>query len=130
MSDATFDEGAEAPLRLKALDAEDLAVVSGLAQDAVFTGDQIRWDRAARRFAILLNRFRWEDVPRAEARLRDYERVQSVLLIEDALRVRTQGVDPKDGEVILSLLALAFTPGGRSRGSAFVSALRAALATP
>jgi len=34
--DARFEDGAERPLRLKALDAEDLSVISALAQDAVF----------------------------------------------------------------------------------------------
>ena len=58
MSDATFEDGGEKPLRLKALDVEDLGVLSGLVQDAVFPSSEIKWDRAARRFALLLNRFR------------------------------------------------------------------------
>lgn len=110
MTDATFEDGAERPLRLKALDADDLAVVSGLVQDAVFPGTEVKWDRKARRFAILLNRFRWEDAPKAEARRRDYERVRSVLVIEDVIRVQAQGVDPRDADVVLSLLALDFSP--------------------
>jgi dipeptidyl aminopeptidase/acylaminoacyl peptidase len=115
MSDATFEDGVEQPLRLKALDVEDLAVVSGLVQDAVFPGSEIKWDRTARRFALLLNRFRWEDADKAETRKRDYERVQSVLVIEDALRVQSQGVDPRDSDMVLSVLAIAFvdcTDGG------------------
>jgi dipeptidyl aminopeptidase/acylaminoacyl peptidase len=115
MSDATFEDGVEQPLRLKALDVEDLAVVSGLVQDAVFPGSEIKWDRTARRFALLLNRFRWEDADEAETRKRDYERVQSVLVIEDALRVQSQGVDPRDSDMVLSVLAIAFvdcTDGG------------------
>ena len=93
--DATFEDGNEAPLRLKALDIEDLAVLSGLVQDAVFPGTEMKWDRTARRFALLLNRFRWEDADKAEARKRAYERVQSVLVIEDAMRVQTSGVDAR-----------------------------------
>lgn len=116
MSDATFEDGAEQPLRLKALDAEDLAIVSGLVQDAVFPGSEMTWDRKARRFALLLNRFRWEDAPKAEARKRAYERVQSVLVIEDAMRVQTSGVDARDADTILSLLALEFRPGPDGTG--------------
>ena len=116
MSDATFEDGAERPLRLKALDADDLAVVSGLVQDAVFPGSEMSWDRKARRFAILLNRFRWEDAPKAEARAREYERVQSVLVIEDVMRVQTQGVDPKDADVVLSLLSVGFTAADDGAG--------------
>ncbi|MCF2872604.1 DUF2948 family protein [Octadecabacter sp. G9-8] len=109
--DATFEDGAEQPLRLKALDVEDLGVLSGLIQDAVFPGSEMKWDRAARRFALLLNRFRWEDADKAEARKRDYERVQSVLVIEDAMRVQSQGVDPRDKDMVLSVLAIAFDAG-------------------
>jgi dipeptidyl aminopeptidase/acylaminoacyl peptidase len=118
MNDATFEDGVEQPLRLKALDVEDLAVVSGLVQDAVFPGSEIKWDRTARRFALLLNRFRWEDADKAETRKRDYERVQSVLVIEDALRVQSQGVDPRDSDMVLSVLAIAFVEG--TDGGGFV----------
>ena len=34
MADATFEEGGEAPLRLKALDSGDLDVISTLVLDA------------------------------------------------------------------------------------------------
>lgn len=111
MTDATFEDGAEKPLRLKALEGDDLPVLAGLVQDAVFPGGEIKWDRKARRFAILLNRFRWEDAPKAEARGRAYERVQSVLMVEDALAVQGQGVDPRDKDAIYSLLSLTFEAG-------------------
>ena len=116
MSDATFEDGAEKPLRLKALDADDLGVLSGLVQDAVFPASEIKWDRKARRFGLLLNRFRWEDARNAERRSRDYERVQSVLVIEDAIKVQSQGVDPRDGDMVLSLLSLTFTPADDGAG--------------
>ena len=111
MSDATFEEGAEKPLRLKALDVEDLGVLSGFIQDAVFPGSEMKWDRNSRRFALLLNRFRWEDAAHAEARKRAYERVQSVLAIEDVVRVQTQGVDARESDMILSVLAVTFEAG-------------------
>ena len=110
-ADATFEDGRERPLRLRALDAEDLNVLAALSQDAVFPASEMRWDRAARRFAILLNRFRWEDAPKAEARKRPYERVQSVLAVEDVITVKSQGVDKSDPDMIYSLLGISFTPG-------------------
>ena len=61
MSDARFEDGGDKPLRLKALDADDLTVISSLTQDAIFPATEMKWDRKARRFALLLNRFRWED---------------------------------------------------------------------
>lgn len=108
--DARFEDGREAPLRLKALDTEDLAVIAALVQDAVFPAAEMKWDRKARRFAILLNRFRWEDAPKAEKRKRSYERVQAVLAVEDVLKVQTQGVDKADADMVYSLLAIAFLP--------------------
>ncbi|WP_373635261.1 DUF2948 family protein [Yoonia sp. SS1-5] len=114
--DATFEDGGEKPLRLKALDAEDLSVIAALTQDAVFPAGEMTWDRRQRRFALLLNRFRWEDASRATARARQFERVQSVLAFEDVLAVQSQGVDKSDPDVVFSLLSIAFEPGDQGAG--------------
>ncbi len=103
--DARFEDGAERPLRLRAFDAEDLAVLSAAAQDGVFPATEMRWSRRERRFAVLLNRFRWEDDGARP------ERVQSVLAIEEVLSVQSQGVQPGD-EVVLSVLNVAFEQDG------------------
>ncbi|SFL48935.1 Protein of unknown function [Loktanella salsilacus] len=113
--DARFEDGVDKPLALMARDAEDLQVISALAQDAVFPASEMRWTPADRRFAILLNRFRWEDAAKAHGR-RDFERVQSVLLIEDVMGVRSQGVPKGDADTVLSLLALEFRPGPDGTG--------------
>lgn len=114
--DARFEDGGEAPLRLRALDVDDLAVISGLCQDAVLPASELKWDRRARRLGLLLNRFRWEDAPAAEARRREYERVQSVLAIEDVTAVRSTGIPRGGAETVLSLLAIAFDPGEDGAG--------------
>jgi hypothetical protein len=116
MSDARFEDGAAAPLLLKALDAEDLAVISSLVQDAVFPITEMAYQRGKRRFALLVNRFRWEDAPLAERSKRAFERVRSMLVVEDVLSVATQGIDRSDREVVLSLLALKFEPGHDGTG--------------
>ena len=108
MTDAKFEDGAEAPLGLIAADEEDLAVISSLVQDSVFPGSEMTWQKSARRFAILLNRFRWEDRVAAERRGRGYERVQSVLVINDALQVKSQGVEKDDPDTVFSLLSVGF----------------------
>lgn len=107
--DARFEDGGEKPLRLRAFDAEDLGILSALVQDAVFPGTEMRWSRRERRLGILLNRFRWEDVPKGGAR--PAERVQAVLAIEEVQTVRSQGVVPGDN-VVLSLLHVAFEQDG------------------
>lgn len=116
MSDARFEDGAEKPLRLLAESPDDLTVLSALMQDAVFPVSEMAWRPKAREFALLLNRFRWEDKPRAEARARPYERVQSVLRVGDVLRVSSQGVDRSDPDMVLSLLALTWEPGEDGTG--------------
>lgn len=114
--DARFEDGGEKPLRLKALDGEDLTVIAALVQDAVFPAAEMRWDKKMRRFAVLLNRFRWEDADRATRRRRDFERVQSVLMIEDVMGVKSQGLDPTDKDMVYSLLSLIFVPGEDGMG--------------
>jgi hypothetical protein len=114
--DAKFEDGREAPLRLKALDADDLAVMAALVQDAVFPASEMKWDAKARRFAILLNRFRWEDADNARLRKRSFERVQSVLAIEDVIKVQSQGVDKSDPDMVFSLLSIGFKAGEDGMG--------------
>lgn len=108
--DASFEDGGERPLRLRAEDSDDLQVLSALAQDAVFPASEIAWRASERRLALLLNRFRWEDKPRAERRGRPVERVQSMLVIEDVLKVRSTGVQRGDADTILSVLSIGFDP--------------------
>ncbi len=114
--DARFEDGAEKPLRLQAMDSDDLKVISALVQDAVFPITEISWRHKERRFAMLLNRFRWEDVDAARKYHRPVERVQSVLAFSDVQNVVTQGIDRSDKELILSLLTLSFTPGEDGTG--------------
>jgi len=104
--DARFEDSREAPLFLGALDAEDLQVISSLAQDAVFPITEMRWQAGRRRFALLINRFRWED----RVRSHPPERVQSLLVIENALSVASQGIDLNDADTVLSLLSVTFEP--------------------
>ena len=103
--DARFDDAGGRPLRLIAQDAEDLQVLSALVQDAVFPASEMRWDRRGRRFALLLNRFRWEEGGRTA------ERVQSLLWIDGVRAVQSQGVTAGDADTVLSLLEIGFEPG-------------------
>lgn len=108
--DARFEDADEAPLRLKAIEAEEVEVISALVQDAVFPASEMSWDRRKRRFGLLLNRFRWEYDGRTP------ERVQSVLAFEDVLAVSSQGIDRNDADMVLSLLSIAFEQGEDGTG--------------
>ncbi len=113
MSDAKFEDGREAPLNLGALDADDLQVISSLAQDAVFPITEMKYARRQRRFALLINRFRWEDTGLGR---HAPERVQAVLAFDLVLGVATQGIDRADKDLVLSLLSIAFEPGEDGAG--------------
>lgn len=113
--DARFQDGREAPLNLGAMDTDDLKVLSALAQDAVFPVSEMTWRPGERRFAVLLNRFRWEDRGAAQGRHAP-ERVQSVLAFENVQSVASQGLDRNDRDVILSLLSVDWEPGEDGTG--------------
>ena len=108
--DASFSEGKDSALRLLVKDAEDLSVISALTQDAVFTEKDYSWRAANRDFAILLNRFRWEDRAYADSSGRDYERVRSVLIARDVMRAYSDGLVAGTGSRLLSLLSIEFRP--------------------
>ncbi|MFU8825426.1 DUF2948 family protein [Yoonia sp.] len=108
--DARFKDGADKPLRLRALDSDDLTVIAAITQDAVFPVAEMRWDRKARRFALLVNRFRWEDGQQSA------QRVQAVLAFEDVIAVQTQGIDKTDADLVFSLLSISFIPGADGAG--------------
>ena len=116
MTDARFEDGAEQALRLTARDADDLRVISALCQDAVLPATEMRRDRRRRRFAVLLNRFRWEDRAAAEAARRPYERARALLVIEGVLAVRSLGLDRNDRDLVLSLLSLDWAAGEDGAG--------------
>jgi len=110
VDDARFEDGQARPLNLGAEDTEDLKVISALVQDAVLPLSELKWKASARQFAMLINRFRWEEGGRGT------ERVQSVLLFEDVMSVSSQGIDRKDKEMVISLLSVAFEPGEDGMG--------------
>ena len=117
MEDARFEDGEpDKPVRLRAETPDDLVVLSALAQDAVAQTSDMSWLKKKHRFAMLLNRFRWEDADAAAKSKRPFERVQSMLVIETVLGVSSQGVDPNDKSTVLELLSIAFEPQNDAAG--------------
>jgi len=107
--DAKFEDVKERAVNLHSVDADDLAVISTLCQDAVLPGSEISWRPDEHRFAMLLNRFPWE------AKNPTPERVQSVLVFDDVSKVEQHGIGfPTD--LILSVLTLNFTPAEDGAG--------------
>lgn len=105
------------PLRLLAQDLDDLRVISAALQDAVLTPADIRWEQAARRLTVTLNRFRWEAGP-------ECARVLAALQLGDVLSVKSRRL-PRGREAPLELLALEFEPAEDPPGG-FVTLMFAA----
>ena len=97
--DAKFQDADERPLSLRAIDSNDMQVISSLVQDAVVSGDDITCMAKQRRFAILLKRYRWERKNNTP------QRVQSLLVFDDVFGVSDNGLDPRE-TLVLSILSL------------------------
>ena len=111
--DAKFEDGKEAPVNIGAFDADELQILSALVQDAVFPMSEISWGKTKRRFALLVNRFRWED----EGRTRHApERVQSVIIVDHLLGVSSMGIARGAQDTVLSLMSMTFEAGDDGTG--------------
>ena len=96
-------------LKLLALDAEDLSVVSAHLQDAVFKTDGLAYDARHQVFSVVVNRFVWE---KASERGKSFERRRAVVAFKRVNAVRSLGIDRKDKESVFSLLAVNFAQNG------------------
>ncbi|HEY4134057.1 MAG TPA: DUF2948 family protein [Alphaproteobacteria bacterium] len=127
-------DGKAGKLRLKAIDAEDLGVVSACLQDALVAVGDIKYIVEDRRFVLIANRFRWEAMPCQEAdELGDgdcFERVHSGLRFENVVAVKTRGLDALDAGQLLELLAINLEPGGLLLVFAGDVAIRVETASP
>jgi hypothetical protein len=100
-------------LKLIAMDAEDLAIVSAHLQDAVLKVADIAYLPRERRFAALANRFNWT-AALASGSIDNSKltRHRCALRFERVTAARVQGIDLSTKDRILSLLALQFEPEG------------------
>lgn len=97
--------------KLVALDAEDLAAISAHCQDAVLKLKDVRFFPTERRFVLELNRFAWEEGEKQK------ERRKSVLHFERVQNAATQGINQRDKEQVLCLLAVLYTPEDKPAGN-------------
>ena len=62
MSSSDLEED-DRRVRLRATSAPDVEVISTLLQDAIIPGEDMTFDRAGRRFVMVVNRFCWDQPP-------------------------------------------------------------------
>jgi hypothetical protein len=116
-------------LKLIALESEDLKVVSAHLQDAVLKISDIGYFPNEKRFAALLNRFDWAEVPSAKNKQKGgqhYIRRRTALRFENVTAARLKGIDLSKKEHVLNLLAIQFEANAEDDPSGFVSLIFAA----
>jgi Protein of unknown function (DUF2948) len=103
------------PLKLVALDRQDLNVISAHVQDAVMKVGDLEFLPGNKRFVIPMHRFAWEAV---SGRFRKRgERRQSVLHFDRVLSAKAAGIDRNKPADVLSLLAVRFAEADAPAGT-------------
>jgi len=105
-------------LKLIALDAEDLAIISAHLQDAVLKIADLAFLPREKRFAAVANRFDWVDALNSDAaKEKHYARRQTALRFERVLGAQVHGIDLRNKGAVVSLLAIGFEPGDPPEGN-------------
>ncbi len=99
-------------LKLLAEDAGDLEVIAAAAQDGLVRVGELKFDAKARRFTLLMNRFRWENADEKAP----FERIRAALSFESVLAVKSRNVRNEAPEALAAILSLAFKPAQEPPG--------------
>jgi len=89
------------PLKLSALDENDLQTISATLQDAVAQLGDFEFSKTARTFTLALNRFRWEGGRRNE-------RVRTGLQFAQVTAARSQNLRQGADDAVVNLLSVSF----------------------
>lgn len=92
-------------LKLLALDPEDLDVISATTQDAIVRVGDMGYAMADKRFALLMNRYAWEDGSAAKTGVRK----RAALHFDRVIGVKVAGIDTNAVDGALELLTIRFT---------------------
>jgi hypothetical protein len=103
-----------APLKLIALDADDLAVISAHVQDARVQASDIVWRQGERRLVIGMSRPDWEETLTGETIPR---RLIAVLRFDRVLACKSRQIDLDAPQTVLELLGIEFHPAEAPGGS-------------
>ena len=106
-----------APLKLIALDADDLAVISAHVQDARVQASDIIWRQGEKRLVVGLNRLDWEQTLAGE---RPPRRLIAALRFDRVLACKARNIDPKAEDTAPELVGIEFCPGEAPGGCALL----------
>lgn len=99
-------------LKLLAEDAADLDIIAAAAQDALVRVGDVAFDKKARRFTAIINRFRWETAGEHGP----FERVRAALSFESVLNVKSRKVRHDAPDALAAVLQIGFTPAAEPPG--------------
>ena len=102
-------------LKLMALDADDLAVISAHVQDARVQASDIVWRQDEKRLVVGLNRLDWEQTLSGGTAPR---RSIAALRFDRVLACKSRNIDLEAPEAMLELVGIEFHPGEAPGGSA------------
>jgi Protein of unknown function (DUF2948) len=104
------------PLKLVALDPDDLKILSAHLQDAVIRLADMVYMPADQHFAAILSRFDWLSAENGDGRQSNLRRCRCALRFDKIKRAQVQKVRLGDKFAVVELLAITFdeleTPGG------------------
>jgi hypothetical protein len=93
----------EAPLKLRAQDAEDIQVIGAVLQDAIAPVCDMLFKPDEKNFVMVVHRFRWDQM---KAEQKAFERVCCALDIHGVEAVQRQGFDQTELARMLDLLTM------------------------
>lgn len=108
------------PLKLIALDADDLAVISTHVQDARVQSSDIIWRQGEKRLVVGMSRRDWEQTLEGEAEPRW---LVSALRFDRVLACKSRNIDLATPEAVLDLVGIEFHPRDGRDGEPSGSAL-------
>lgn len=106
-----------AELKLIALDADDLAVISAHVQDARVQTSDIVWRQGEKRLVIGMSRLDWEQTLAGETSQR---RLIAALRFDRVLSCKSRNIDLEAPPAALELVGIEFHPGEAPGGSALL----------
>ena len=104
-----------AQLKLIALDADDLAVISAHVQDARVQAADIIWRQGEKRLVVGMRRLDWEQTLSGETSPR---RLIAALRFDRVLACKSRKIDMGRPDTALELVGIEFHPGDAPSGSA------------
>jgi hypothetical protein len=102
-------------LKLIALDADDLAVISAHVQDARVQTSDIIWRQAEKRLVVGMSRLDWEQTLAGETSPR---RLIAALRFDRVLACKSRNIDLEAPETVLELIGIEFHSAEAPSGSA------------